>query len=445
MLPLVSENFQDDDGTAAEPAYGRTYPFEISVDLSSQKEFMKGQPFDMFKDMRQQAPVCWCPEPYGGERKGPGFWAVTRYADVKAIELDTETFSSQRGGINLGYGDPATRHPLLQPASLNTMISLDQPYHMPLRREHMPFFTPAYVAKLKERVETHIDSLLDGMEDAGPELDMVKHFSAELPLFTLCEILGIPEADRPKLVGWMHHLELAFETVALRSIGEVDPAMLMAFMTAIQEMFDYGREILADRRANPREDLLTAIAKATLEGDELPVEYLDGSWLLIIFAGNDTTRNSLSGTMKALTEFPDQKAKLLESPDLVTNMTHEAIRFVSPVIYMRRTATKDCEVAGQKIAEGEKVVLYYGAANRDETVFADPDTFDVERENAKDHIAFGIGPHVCLGQRVANMQRDAAYRKLLTRFPDIRWTGDMQIAPNNFVHAISSLTVSLNG
>ncbi|MEO1042952.1 MAG: cytochrome P450 [Pseudomonadota bacterium] len=445
MLPLVSETFQDDNGTAAEPTFDKAYPFDVPVDLSSQREFMKGQPFDVFKDMRAKAPVCWCPEPYEGERKGPGFWAVTRYADTKAIELDTETFSSQRGGINLTYGDPATRHPLLQPASLNTMISLDQPYHMPLRREHMPFFTPAYVAKLKERVETKVDHLLDSMEDEGPELDMVKHFSAELPLFTLCEILGIPEADRPKLVGWMHHLELAFETVALRSIGEVEPAMLMAFMTAIQEMFDYGRDILAERRANPQEDLLTAIAKATLEGEELGPEYLDGSWLLIVFAGNDTTRNSLSGTMRALTEFPEQKAKLLDQPDLLPNMVHEAIRFVSPVIYMRRTATKDCEVAGQKIAEGEKVVMYYGAANRDEAVFENPDLFDVERKNAKDHLAFGIGPHVCLGQRVANMQLEAAYRKILTRFPNIRWTGDMQIAPNNFVHAISSLTVSLNG
>ncbi|MEM6748025.1 MAG: cytochrome P450 [Pseudomonadota bacterium] len=444
MLPLVSETFQDDDGKAAEPAYDRKYSFDLSVDLSSNKEFMKGQPFDMFKGMREEAPVCWCPEPYSDDRNGPGFWAVTRYHDVKAIELDTETFSSQRGGINLSYGDPATRHPLLLPASLNTMITLDQPHHLPLRREHMPFFTPRYVAELKSRVETQVDHLLDNMADAGPELDMVKYFSAELPLFTLCEMLGVPEADRPKLVGWMHHLELASETIAQKSLGEVDPAMIMTFMAAIQEMFDYGRDILTDRRANPREDLLTAIAKATLEGDELPVEYLDGSWLLIVFAGNDTTRNSLSGTMKALTEFPEQKAKLLENPDLIPNMVHEAIRFVSPVIYMRRTATKDCEVSGQKIAEGEKVVMYYGAANRDDAVFENPDAFDVERQNAKDHIAFGIGPHVCLGQRVANMQLDAAYRKILARFPDILWTGDMQIAPNNFVHAISSLTVSLN-
>jgi hypothetical protein len=165
--------------------------------------------------------------------------------------------------------------------------------------------------------------------------------------------------------------------------------------------------------------------------------------LLIVFAGNDTTRNSLSGTMKLLTEFPEQKQKLIDDPSRIPNMVHEAIRMVSPVIYMRRTAAEDAEINGQKIAEGEKVVMYYGAANRDPSVFADPDRFDVERANAKDHLAFGMGPHVCLGQRVANMQLEAAYRQILARFPDVEWTGDIDIAPNNFVHAISRLGIDL--
>ncbi|MBV1933267.1 MAG: cytochrome P450, partial [Parvibaculaceae bacterium] len=163
----------------------------------------------------------------------------------------------------------------------------------------------------------------------------------------------------------------------------------------------------------------------------------------IIFAGNDTTRNTLSGTMRLLTQFPDEKQKLIDNPDLMPNMVHEAIRMVSPVMYMRRTLTKDVEMSGQKIAAGEKVVMYYGAANRDPDIFENPDQFQVERENANKHIAFGLGPHVCLGQRIAMMQLDTAYRKILERFPNARWTGKQTMAPNNFVHAISNLEVDL--
>jgi cytochrome P450 len=189
--------------------------------------------------------------------------------------------------------------------------------------------------------------------------------------------------------------------------------------------------------------LLSAIANAEVDGAKLADEYLDGSWLLIVFAGNDTTRNSISGTMRLLTEFPDAKAELIANPDLIPAMTHEAIRMVSPVIYMRRTATMDTELGGQTIAAGDKVIMFYGAANRDPSVFADPDTFDIHRTNAKEHLAFGIGPHVCLGQRVANMQLDVVYRQMLTRFPNIQWTGEQDILPNSFTHSVGRLMVDL--
>ncbi|MEO0878818.1 MAG: cytochrome P450 [Pseudomonadota bacterium] len=443
-LPLVSSAAQE-DGPPGAPAFPRTYDIAPPAPLADLELFTKGHPFDAYRTLREIAPVCWTPETYAHTPDGPGFWAVTRYEDVRTVELDTKTFSSQKGGINMGYGPPETRHPLLHPATLNTMICLDAPYHLPLRREHMPFFTPDYVARLETRVHDKIDALLDAMAERGPHVDMVQNFSAELPLFTLCEMLGVPEADRPKLVGWMHHLEVAADTIARQSLADTDPALIMTFMASIQEMFDYGRAILTERRTNPREDLLSAIASATVDGAALGDEYLDGSWLLIVFAGNDTTRNSLSGTMRLLTEFPDQKAKLIDNPDLTPGMVDEAIRMISPVIHMRRTATRDTELADQKIAEGEKVIMWYGAANRDEAIFAAPDVMDVERVNASDHLAFGLGPHVCLGKRIANMQLKAAYRKILARFPKIEWSGAIEMAPNNFVHAISKLEVNLNG
>ncbi|MEL6861932.1 MAG: cytochrome P450, partial [Pseudomonadota bacterium] len=190
-------------------------------------------------------------------------------------------------------------------------------------------------------------------------------------------------------------------------------------------------------------DLLSAIANSTIDGELLSEEFLDGSWLLIVFAGNDTTRNSLSGTMKLLTEYMDQREKLVANPDLFPNFVNEAIRMVSPVTYMRRTVTEDTELGGQALSAGDKVVMYYAAANRDPDKFASPDSFDIERENAGENLAFGNGPHVCLGKRVAIMQLESAYQNILRRFPNIRWTGKSTLAPNNFVHAISTLEVDL--
>jgi cytochrome P450 len=185
------------------------------------------------------------------------------------------------------------------------------------------------------------------------------------------------------------------------------------------------------------------IANVKIDGEPLSPEFLDGSWLLIVFAGNDTTRNSLSGTMRLITQIADLRDKLAADTSLFPNFVNEAIRMVTPVTYMRRTATGDAELGGQKIGAGEKIVMYYPAANRDPAKFENPDVFKIDRANAKEHLSFGHGPHVCLGQRVANMQLDVAYRQILSRFPKARWTGEQVLAPNNFVHAISSLTVDL--
>lgn len=422
---------------APEPKYGRTFAFDPPVDLAHFSAFTGGQPFDAFRVMRENAPVCWCKEP---PELGAGFWALTRYDDVRAVSLNPQVFSSQKGGILMAYGNPAQRHPVLHRASLDQLINMDQPIHFELRREHLPFFTAKYVADLKLKVESKVTALLDQIAPMG-KCDLVEHLSAELPLFTLSEILGIPESDRPKLVRWMHYLEIAGYIMAEKNFGAVDPNFFGEFMSNVAEMFEYGRDLLLKRRAEPREDLLTALALAKVGGDVLPDNYLDGSWLLIVFAGNDTTRNSISGAMKLLTEFAAEKARVQANLSLLPTMVDEAIRMVSPVMYMRRTATKDTEIRGQKIAEGEKVIMYYGAANRDPAVFPEPDRFDPARANGKDHVAFGIGPHVCLGQRVANMQLEAVYRQIFTRFPDMRWTGEIDIAPNNFVHAIRKLGV----
>jgi cytochrome P450 len=404
--------------------------------------FTQGHPLALYERLRNEAPVCWHSEPEGW----PGFWAVTRHADVMRVNGDPATFSSQRGGILMNTPKPGMGHMLLGRASQDTMINLDGPQHMQLRREHMPFFTPAYLRALTERVQAEVKRLIDGMVAKG-ECDLVEEFSSRLPLYTLCEILGVPEADRGKFLHWMHYLELAQNLAAEQAAAPVAPSLELIqfvadFNNNVEEMFAYGQHMLHKRRQDPQADLMSAIARAQVDGELLSDEYLDGSWLLIVFAGNDTTRNTLSGAMKLLTEFPDQKAKLIAQPELLSNAADEFIRMVSPVIYMRRTATADAVIADQKIAAGEKVVMYYGAANRDPAVFEKPDTLDVARPNANKHIAFGYGPHVCLGKRVAQIQLEEAYRQLLARLPDIEWNGEIDIAPNNFVHAIRKLGVT---
>lgn len=436
-LELVSKTYTPDAGEGPPPV-APIYDFKPPLDLSKSGNFTSGQPFDAFKTMRETAPIAW-----HSMKGSAGYWALTSYDLVRQANLDTKTYSSQKGGILAAYMDEARRHPLLHRAALDTMICLDAPHHMQLRREHMAYFTPGYVKRLREKVEAYVTTLMDDLAAAGPVCDLVSTVSEKLPLFTLCEILGIPAEDRPKIAAWMQMLEMAQYTLEQQELGDVDPAMIMHFLSEVQALFDYGQAILQDRRANPREDLLSAIANVEIDGAKLPDEYLDGSWLLIVFAGNDTTRNSISGTMRLLTEFPEAKAELIDDPELIPNMTHEAIRMVSPVIYMRRTATTNAELGGQTITEGDKVIMYYGAANRDPRVFENPNLFDIHRKNAKDHLAFGIGPHVCLGQRVANMQLDVVYRQILARFPNISWTGEQDILPNGFTHSVGRLMVDL--
>lgn len=437
MLKPVTDDVwidREGDGPAHEPIYKAPGHFN----LSNLGGWSDGQPFDYFRSLREVAPVAWF-----DQKDSAGYWALTRHDDIKAVELDPDTFSSQMGGINIAYGKPQQRKGRLYGAALNTLICLDRPNHIPLRMQHRAYFTPDYVAKLRTKVEAKVDSLLDDLEARGPIVDMVEHFSAQLPLFTLSEMLGIDEADRPKVINWMNTLERTAQLMQKNKLGFINPGIIIKATYYIQQMFKYGENILADRRNNPRDDLLTAIAQAEVDGEVLSQDFLDGAWLLIIFAGNDTTRNSLSGTMRLLTQFPKIKQRLLEDPSLIPTMVPEALRMVSPVMHMRRTATKDTQIRGQKIARGEKVVLFYGAANRDPEIFSEPDHFQMGRNNAGDHLAFGLGPHVCLGQRIATMQLEVAYTKILERFPNVEWTGKIDILPGNFVHGIHKLEVDL--
>lgn len=442
-MKLISDDILVDSG-AQMPVHEMIYPMlESDFELWNPNSWTRGHPHDLYKQMREEAPVMWSKMRKGGS----GFWSVARYDDIKEVELNPQVFSSQRGGINLAV--PPREHwrpEILVRAAMDNLISMDEPQHMQMRIQQKDFFIPAYVKVLREKVSAKVEELCDDLERAGPTVDFVNVFSNQLPLFTLCEMLGVDEEDRQKIVHWMHYLEMAsqFMSNPMRTfLGE--PLFPLRFKKVVEEMFAYGAKVMADRRANPREDLLTVIAHSKLDGEDLPQEYLDGSWLLIIFAGNDTTRNSLSGTIKLMTEFPDQRAMVLSDRSLIPAMSEEALRMVSPVKHMRRTALEDYELNGQLIAKDEKVVMWYGGGNRDPNVFPNPDVFDMTRDNVDKHIAFGHGVHKCLGSRVAQMQLRVAYEHIFDRFPNIEFTGKIKYGPNALVHAISKLEVNLYG
>ena len=444
MSNLISDNIFIDTG-AEHPANEAVYPMLEKKDaqLWNPNSWTGGHPYPLYEQMRSQAPVMWSKFARGGS----GYWSVSRYEDLKTVEQNTDIYSSERGGINMAVPDRKDWKPeILVRSSMDNLICMDEPKHMHMRIQQKDFFIPAYVAKLRENVSQKVESLLDDLEDSGPEVDFVKVFSNQLPLYTLCEMLGVDEEDRQKVIHWMHYLEMAGQFMAnpVKTFFN-EPMFPFRFNGVVEDMFAYGAKVMADRRKNPREDLLTVIAQSQLDNEELPQEYLDGSWLLIIFAGNDTTRNSLSGTIKLMTEFPEQRAMVLNDPSLIPAMSDEALRMVSPVKHMRRTALKDTELNGQRIAKDEKVIMWYGAANRDPDIFPNPDTFDMNRDNVSKHLAFGYGVHKCLGQRVAQMQLRVSYEQMFARFPNIEFTGDIKYGPNSLVHAISKLKVNLYG
>ena len=432
------------------PAYKEKYNFNPNDQLNDLDLFTKGQPFSLYKDLRENAPVFYHePMPTDPE---PGYWVLTKYEDIKYVSMNPKIFSSQYATGNLlTLGTEDNRHPKLFKSTIDHMLNLDGEMHLGLRKEHMPFFKPDYINDLRKKVSSKVSLLLDNIAPLG-ECNLVSEVSQQLPIFTLSEILGIPEEDRQKLVSWMEFLELAqyftYEMIKEQNEGKTDstpdPAMIDMFNAMVDEMFDYGRFILNSKRENPSEDLLSAIANAEIEGEKLSQEFLDGSWLLIIFAGNDTTRNTLSGGIKLLYDNQTQKELLIDDLELLPNFVNETVRCVSPVIHMRRTTLEETEINGQKIGPHEKIALWYGAANRDPEIFENPDDFNILRENADKHLAFGFGRHSCIGKPVALMQLQEFYSQFLTRFPDFEMNGKWKVAPNNFVHAIQEMPIKFS-
>ena len=400
-------------------------------ELDKWETFIDGQPFDTFKRLRKEAPIYWHEESLDFE---PGFWALTKHEDIIKVSKDPLTFSSAVGGHLMTMGDPEVVDPSAVAAIIGNMIGMDPPDHQIYRKMVAPSFTPKAIRALEVDMRAKIKELLENVEGKG-EFNFVTEISEQLPLWVLCEMMGIPESERPKIRDLVNNLTDA-------SIQQ-DPNNSFQIWVNYMELFKMGRDMIEERRKNPTDDLMSVVANTKVEGGELPPELLDGFFLLMVIAGNETTRNTLTGGLMALTENPEERQKLINEPSLISNATDEMLRWVTSVIYFRRTATKDTKIRGQDIKAGDKIVMWYGSANRDEEIFPDGHLFKVDRENAKRHLAFGAGEHLCLGNRLGHMQIRILFEELLARYPNIHSIADPVRIPSNFLAGISELKVSL--
>lgn len=379
-------------------------------------------PHDMFALLRQQAPVFWQKEPQGG----PGFWAVTKYADVVHVSKHPKLFSSWRGGTNI-FDLP--QEELGQVRMM--LVNMDPPQHTKYRRLVSHGFTPRRIAELEPHVRDLARRIIDRVATKG-QCDFVTEIAAELPLQVIAELLGIPQEDRHLVFDWSNRL-----------IGFDDPEFQTSMedgKRAAAEMWAYAHTLAEKRKRDPQNDLISRLLHAEVDGERLSELEFDFFFLLLAVAGNETTRNLISGGMLALFEHPEQKERLLAHPELMPTAVEEMLRWVSPVICFRRTATADTELRGQRIREGDKVVIFYISANRDEEVFDHADQFDIAR-SPNDHIAFGIGEHYCLGANLARMEIRVMFEEILSRLPDMELAGPPRRLRSNFISGIKSMPV----
>jgi cholest-4-en-3-one 26-monooxygenase len=392
------------------------------VDLSDPDSFVTDIPHAAFERLRAEAPVYW-----QREKVGKGFWAITRYDDLVAVSKDPLTFSSWRGGTNLFE---------LNEEDLSTirllMLNMDPPMHNKFRRLVNQGFTPRMTTKLEPHVREICVDLVDKIACRG-SCDFVADVAVELPLLVIAELLGVPNADRHKVFEWSNQL-VGFDDPEFRTSVEDGKA-------AAAQMWAYANQLAMERREKPLDDLVSVLMEAQVDGDRLTEPEFDSFFLLLAVAGNETTRNLISGGMRALLEHPEQRDRLVADPSLIPTAIEEMLRWVSPLIHFRRTATRDVEMHGVTIREGDKVVIFYPSANRDEAKFADPKRFDVGR-TPNEHVAFGIGEHFCLGANLARLEIRLIFEELLRRLPDMQLGGPVRRLRSNFINGIKDMPVN---
>jgi cytochrome P450 len=403
------------------------------IDLVNPDNYVERVPFEWFDHLRADHPVIWHPEP----EPNHGFWAVTRYDDLTAVHMDWETYSSEVGAVGLEELDAEQRE------IRRSMLETDPPRHTELRKICSKRFSARGVGKYEDWIRDVARSVLDRALAKG-EFDFVSEISRELPIRFLCSIFTVPQEDAPQLIEWGDQM-IANQDPDLSAavVDKVDTEeyRLLPFRspTALK-VFAYADRQRDRRLAEPDDDVIQALTLAQSEG-VLNEREFHNYFALLMIAGNETTRHTISHGMLALMERPDQLELLREEPERITTATEEILRWATPVFHFRRTATRDTELRGQPIRAGDKVVTWYISANYDPEVFPDPSTFDVTR-TPNDHVTFGPGgPHFCLGAHLARLETKILFQELIPRLGSIELIGPVERIRSNFVNGIKRMPV----
>ncbi|MFF8411214.1 cytochrome P450 [Streptomyces omiyaensis] len=392
-----------------------------------------GPPHDAFRELRDRAPVARQEErAVLGWPAGPGFWAVTRHADVVRVLKDPGTYSSWLGATQIRDPDPADL-----PFIRRMMLNQDPPEHGRLRRLASRAFTPGRIARFEATARARARRLLAAARQTGGEVDLVRTVTDDYALLNLTDLLGVPAGDRGLLHAWTERViayqdpdEPAVLGAGGRPVDPRSPAMLA-------EMFAYAQELAAHKRRHPADDLMTALATTELADAEMEMFFF-----LLTVAGNDTVRSAAPGGVLALGEDPGEQGRFWRGEAGTDTAVEELLRVHPPVLSFRRTAARDAELAGTRISEGDKVVVFHVSANHDERVFADPHRLDLDRR-PNPHVSFGDGPHVCLGAHFARLQLRVFYEELRESCAGVELAGAPRRLVSNFINGIKSLPVRL--
>ena len=389
------------------------------IDLTNPDAFADGIPHPWFRTLRSEAPVYRHKEP-----AGPGFWAVTKYDDLRHISRNPRIFSSAQGTNVADMESGAMPAPM--------MLNMDPPEHVKFRRIVQRGFARRRVKPLAPHIRDLCVAIIDNVVERG-ECEFVSEVAAELPMQVICELMGIPEEDRHPIYELSNQL-----------IGFDDPDFQMPPEQrgkVALEMYGYAQKVASERLARPGDDLVSALLTSEVDGEKLSEAQFNVFFMLLSVAGNETTRTVTTHGTHLLLQYPEQRARLIEDPSLIPSAVEEILRFEPPVIYFRRTATQDTELRGVKIREGDKVTMWYPSVNRDEDVFAEPDAFDVTR-SPNEHLSFGIGEHYCLGANLARLELIIIFEELLRRLPDIELAGTPKRLRSGFINAIKEMPVT---
>ncbi|WP_327582867.1 cytochrome P450 [Nonomuraea sp. NBC_00507] len=407
------------------------------IDLADPGNFTDGiTPWRMFRTLHQEDPVHWQPEP----APNAGFWAVTRHEDITRVDRDAETFTSTKF-VNLEEVDDD------QIKRRASILELDGVRHRALRSLLQRQFGAAVISQYADFLRGLTATTLDAALAKGA-FDFVADVSADFPINVLARLLDVPDGDTKKLIDWGNRIigntDPDYADVLLGSEESEQYRHLPFRSPASLEVFEYGRELARQRRGGTGTDLVSRLVNQTpRDGIPLSEQDFDNYFLLLVVAGNETTRHAISHTMLALIQHPDQLDLLRRDPSLIPDAVEEFLRWASPVYHFRRTATRDVDLGGKQIKEGDKVVMWYAAGNRDEAVFPDPYAFDVTRTK-NDHVSFGKGsPHLCLGNLLARTEIRIMFEELIPRLADIRLTGEVPRVRSNFVNGIKKLPVEI--